>query len=127
MHSKVAVKPPMPKPLDQLINKPTRVVIAIICGIGMIVTSQIFPGWEQVFLATVVVVGFLLVQFRELWKLPRYWFLFLIACIAHSCVMIWLRVPMNEFRFFSTVIVIVLELFVFFVLFRRLAVPKNRP
>jgi apolipoprotein N-acyltransferase len=125
MHGKVAVKPVMPKPLDQRISKPTRVVIAIICGIGMIVTHQIFPGWEQVLLATVVVIGFLLVQFREVWNQPRYWLLFAAACVAHGCVMIWLRSLMNEFRLFSTLIVIVLEAFVFFVLFRRLVVPTT--
>ena len=110
----------MARPLDERINKPSRVLIAIAIGVGMIVIHRILPGWEQVFLATVAVIGFILVQFRELWGIPLYWALLMVACIIHACIMIWLRTLMNEFRFFSTLVVVLGESFIFFVLFRRL-------
>jgi len=115
----------MAKPLDQRITKPIGIVIAILCGIGMIATYHAFPGWEQVFLAPVVVMGFLLVQFREQWRVPRYWLLLLAVFIVHVCLMVWLRGLLNEFRFFSTLMVILGESFAFFVLFRRLLVSHN--
>ena len=86
----------------------------------MIVTHQVLPGWEQAFLATVVVIGFVLVQFRNLWHIPKYWLLFSLTFIIHGLLMMWLRSFMNEYRLFSTLAIVLIEVFVLFVLFKRL-------
>ena len=112
----------MAAPLDQRVTKSIRVAIAIAVGLGMVSTNKIFPGWEQVFLATVVVIGFLIVQFSELWNLPKFWLLLLAVSTIHCWVMVALQPLMNELRFFSTLIVVLVESFAFFVLFRRVFV-----
>jgi hypothetical protein len=94
-------------------TKLSTTVLSILLGVVMfLVFESISPQWSRPFTVTTIVFGWLLIEFRDVWQKPRFWFAFAVSVTIHAAGMMSLRTFFYQFRALGMFVVAVAEILV---------------